>query len=188
MGTGKKRKGKKKKAKSAPANAGGSGDNGVAAQAAAKYLEQWALQQQTGTAETLVWKFNKTRQSFLLRAWPHRNRVSSATFKIFVGGYAQSLPVSCAERTLAQAKEVAAAAEASEASLLEQLATAPVVSEAENGDRDGGGQGNDADGTEAPSGPLSAAEIEEQRALLKIKRARALRIVQALSSEPASKN
>ena len=78
-----------------------------------------------------------------------------------------------------------------EAALVEQLATAstaPTSSKESGADNDGegvgsAGEGGGIAGNDDDSGAPSAAEIEEQRALLKIKRARALRLVQALSAE-----
>ena len=134
---------------------------------AAKYLEQWSLAQHSGEA---TWKFNKTRQTFLLRFWPHRDKVSSDSFKVLLA-YARKMPSACAERTVAQAKEVVAAAEAAELKLLEDT-PAPALGEDGEPDVDAP--------DDAAAAVLSPEEREERRAVLKIQRARALRMLKVL--------
>ena len=166
---------------------------GEAAGAAAKYLEQWALQQQQPQADPSLWKFNKTRQTFLLKFWSNREKLSSDAFKTFLA-YAQTLPTSCAERTIAQAREVVASSEAAEQTLLEQqqqheqqqAAKAAKAAAAASGD--GGGDDDDDDWAEPPSNDdgaaMSAEAREEKRAILKIQRVRALRLLKALVEQP----
>ena len=169
----KKRAAKKKaqKAKLAAAAAADTSES-AAVQAAAVYLEQWTQQQQQ---TEVVWKFSKVRQSFLLKEWPKRKRVSAATFKLLLG-YMRSLPAASAERTATQAKELAAKAEVDEAALLEQRAAA-AADAAANGDGDG-------DGGEPTA---EAIEMEERLAVLKIQSARAKKVLQVLgvALEPA---
>ena len=157
---------KKKKRKGAAAGAAAGAADGGSARAAAQYLEQWVTQQAEPAGDA-VWKFNKNRQTFLLRSWAEREKVSSETFKHLLA-YARSLPAACAERTMAHAREVAAASEAAEAKLLEQEASAP----AEGGDE----AAADADDAAA----IDPEAREERRAVLKIQRARSLRLLNAL--------
>ena len=174
---------KRKKAaakKAAAAAATASNDGGVVA-AAAQYLEQWMLQQQQ-PSEPGVWKFNKMRQTFLLRAWPHRERMTSDTFKIMLS-YAASLPTACAERTIAHAREVVASAEAAEKALVEeqQQQEQRDAARAAAGDED-----DEDDEEEGESSAMSPAAREEKRAVLKIQLARALRLLKVLVEQPPS--
>lgn len=148
-----------------------------ASDAAAHYLQQWALmkaatQQHLDDDASSAWKFNKNRQTFLLRSWPSREKINADTFKHLLL-YVRTLPVACAERTAAHAREVAKKCEADEQTLLEQES-------AQAGAASGDGGGDD-DGDEAADGAAASAEArEEQRAVLKIQRARALRLLKVL--------
>lgn len=156
--------------------------DGGAASAAVTYLEQWSLQQQQPASEPIVWKFNKTRQTFLLRAWPHREKLSSDGFKLWLP-YAQSLPAALAERTVAHAREVVTSSEAAEQELLRQQ-----EQQEQQPTNDGNGDDDDGDGASASTGAASAMTPEareERRAVLKIQRVRALRLLKALV-EPAA--
>ena len=174
----KKKKGKKSKkvvaaAAANAAAAAASGESSGAADAAAQYLEQWSLhqQQQQGGGEDGGggWKFNKTRQTFLLKFWPGRTKVSAATFKLLLS-YARSLPSGAMERTIAQAREVAAKAEAEELKLAEQQAA-----------REAGG--NDDDDDDDDDDEAAAKELEEKKAIVKIQRARAIKLLAVLGAD-----
>ena len=183
---GNRRNGKKKKAPPAPP----SGDGSAVIDAAAQYLEQWAAHQQQqddGAGDDSAqpqWKFNKTRQTFLLRFWPNRMKVTSATFKLLLS-YARSLPAGPMERTLAQAREVAAKAEADEAALAEKQATkAARAASAQDSTTTGRDEDDDdGDDDDDANGDETVEELEEQRAVLKIQRARAVKLLQVLGSD-----
>ena len=148
--------------------------SGDAAGSAADYLVAWS---QHHAGDDAAWKFNKSRQTFLLKSWPTR-KMSSDVFKLFLQ-YAATLPTACAERTITQAREIAAKAESAE----EALSTAEQPPVADDDDDDA------VDGGAATSTETSAEERAEQLALLKIKRARALRLLKVLVdpvAEPAS--
>ena len=206
----KKKLGRAKNAAAAPTTPASS----TAATAAAEYLEQWEVR----SAQPGTWKFSKTRQTFLLKGWPHRQRVSTRTFKRLLD-YLHTLPYSCRERTIEQAREVTKAVEAAEAALEARIAARAELAAAaadgggdddddddddgdgggDNGDGggddsdgggdDGDGGGDDGDGSttnndgvqDATKGGVSDdAELEEQRAVLSIQRARALRVLHCL--------
>ena len=161
---------KKAKAKSVaaapPAAAGGSGSG--PSDAAAEYLEQWSLRDTSGAS----WKFSKVRQTFLLKGWPHRQRVSGETFKLLLA-YLRTVPEGCQQRTLDQAREVAASAEKAEQALEARVAARRELNADDDDDDDDDGlKGDSADG--------GVAELEEQRAVLRIQRARALRVLSSL--------
>lgn len=164
------RRKKKLRAKAAAAVASSkpndSSENSAAAAAASDYLEQWMTRDEASSA----WKFNKTRQTFLLKGWPHRHRVSGETFKLLLG-YVQTLPDSTAQRTAEQAREVAASAEKAEQAL-EARAAARRELAADAAEDDEGEDGADDDD--------GVAELEEKRAVLKIQQARALRVLNSL--------
>ena len=165
------KKNKKKALKATPPKAAGDGNAGSSAM---KYLEQWSLQQQLPASESSVWKFNKTRQSFLLRAWPHREKLSSDAFKLWLA-YAQSLPAACAERTIAHAREVVTSSEAAEQEIARQ--------QEQEQEATSGGVDGDAGADEASAGAaatMTPEAREERRAVLKIQRVRALKLIQAL--------
>ena len=130
------------------------------------------------------WKFNKTRQTFLLRFWPNRMKVTSATFKLLLS-YARSLPAGPMERTLAQAREVAAKAETDEAALAEKQATkAARAASAQDSTTTGRDEDDDdGDDDDDANGDETVEELEEQRAVLKIQRARAVKLLQVLGSD-----
>ena len=165
------KKNKKKALKPIPPKAA---SDGSAASGALTYLEQWSLQRQLPASEAAVWKFNKTRQSFLLRAWPHREKLSSDAFKLWLA-YAQSLPAACAEKTVAHAREVVTSSEAAEEELARQQ-------EAEQQQASSAGGGDGDDGADPPSAApgMTPEEREERRAVLKIQRVRALKLIKAL--------
>ena len=144
-----KRKRKRKAAQARPA------PDVSAGEAAAEYLEQWKCRESVGTA----WKFSKKRQTFLLRAWPDRSKLSGDAFKKLLP-YLQELHENARARTLAQARGV-----------VEQCEAAEKAAAADAG-VDGEEAGDDAD--------LTPEEAAEERALRKIRHARALRVVAAL--------
>ena len=124
-----------------------------AAERAVEWLRDWHLSQGAGAGDG-SWKFNKTRQSFLLGKWQHRGRVPGDAFKLLLL-YMRTLPETTRARTLAQARDAEEKAEKAEAEL---------------------------EGAEAEEGGEEGDEArEEQRALLKIRRARALKVIQALT-------
>ena len=164
----KKAKAKSVAAAAPPAAAGGGG--GGSSGAAAEYLEQWTLRDTSG-----AWKFSKVRQTFLLKGWPHRQRVTGETFKLFLA-YLRTLTEGCQQRTLEQAREVAASAEKAEQALEARSAARRELAADADGDEDEDEDG-DAEG-EAVNGGV--AELEEQRAVLRIQRARALRVLSSL--------
>ena len=60
---------------------------------ALRYLAEWARREKGG------WKFNKTRQSYLLKHWPDRVRVPAVDFKLLLA-YLQSLSGASRQRTM----------------------------------------------------------------------------------------
>ena len=176
MGKAKNKKKKSKRKNKAPPEP--TVPEGSTASAAAQYLQQWALQQQQPAGEAPVWKFNKSKQVFLLRAWPQREKLSSDTFKLMLA-YAKSLPTACAERTIVQARELAAKAEAEEQALLAQAEAAEKPEGAGGAVEADDDDGDDA-AQDAADAKLNAEAREERRAILKIQRARALRLLQVL--------
>ena len=171
-----KAKKKKKKAKSQKVASAATGatssvqsDASSAAVAATEYLTQWVAR----AAPAAAWKFSKTRQTFLLKGWPHRNKVAGDTFKLLLS-YLQTLPHSTAQRTIEQAREVAASTDTLEQSIEARAAARKEL------------VATIADGDEEDEEDGAAAEAdEEKRAELKIQRARALRVLNALLA-PAS--
>ena len=160
----------KRKKSAAPAPVEQPDSSGSSAvKAAAEYLEAWALHKQQKPDEPPVWKFNKTRQTFLLRSWPRSKLVSGATFKLLLA-YLSSCPDACRERTVVQAREVASTAEKAEAALVAAAAEKELSA---NGDEDE----VDAEEDRAAS---AAAELEERRAHLQIQLSRSLRVLKVL--------
>lgn len=90
-----KRKARRKAAKRA-ANADPDAAPSAAA-AAVEYLQQWAAR------EEQPWKFQKSRQTFLLQKWPDREKVTAETFRDLLLPYFQTLTAACAQRTIEQA-------------------------------------------------------------------------------------
>ena len=162
----------------AGSNNDGGGGQGAAA-AAAEYLQQWAEQQRQPDEEG-IWKFAKKRQIFLLKSWPDRQHVSADTFKLLLL-YARSLPEAGAERTVTQAREVAANAERA----LEALAQIPKATGADeplqDDDDDDDDDDEQAQALREAGAALTEEQREEQRALLMIQRQRALRLIQVLT-------
>ena len=184
MGKGKRKmKGKRKGARNAAAvQVAQPAQGSTAVTAAADYLSLWFVEQQAAAPPTPAsgesgrWKFNKTRQSFLLKGWPHRHRVSSASFKQLLV-YMRSLPAGTQERTATQAREVASTAEVAEKAPEVRAAELRAGAAEEEKDAD------DGTGEDQPTGGVSAAEVEERRAVLQIQRARALKVLKALTGE-----
>ena len=169
---GKKGRGRnKKKGKPAPTATDATTNQSSASAAAAEYLSLWVLHQQTTEAAESQWKFSKTRQSFLLKCWPHRHRVSGPSFKQLLV-YMGTLPSGTRQRTIVQAREVASSAESAESALEARLVDKQNDVENDNDDGD--------DDAEAPG---SAAAIEERRAVLQIQRARAEKVLRVLSTQ-----
>jgi hypothetical protein len=131
---------------------------------AVEYLEQWTEQNE---GRVSAWKFNKTRQSFLLRSWPSRDRLPSGAFQLLLG-YLTKLPEGCRIRTIEQAQREAQVAEEGEKE-------AQVAAEAARARAD-----------EAGGEDVTLDEIEERIALFKIQRARALKVMQALTQADAA--
>ena len=180
--TGKNMRARKKKAKAkaivrAAASPGGDGAGTVAK--ARDYLAAWALQQQRGDDEDATWKFNKTRQSFLLKSWPHRHRVDGPTFKHLLA-YITTMASGAKQRTVGQARQVAASAEATEKTLTARAAARQQQQE-EDDEED-----EDGDAAKGEERAAIAAEEEERRALVQIQRARALRVLKVLLDEEPS--
>ena len=180
-----KRKGKRATAAVSQGAQPAQGSSAVTA--AADYLSLWFVGQQVpppargeNDEPANRWKFNKTRQSFLLKGWPHRHRVSGASFKQLLA-YMRSLPAGTQERTATQAREVASSAEVAEKAL-ELRAAAIRAGAAEDEDKDADEDTADGTGGEGkPTEGVSAAEVEERRALLQIQRARALKVLKVLT-------
>ena len=160
---GKKGKKGKKKPPAAAVAAAGADEGAKGYQLAIEYLAQWTEHDQGGAA---AWKFSKTRQSHLLRNWPSRDRMPSASFKQFLV-YCTKLPESCRQRTIEQAQKEAQRAEEGE----REAQKAADAAGAGDGDGDGEDGGDTLD------------QIEEQIAVFKIQRARALKVMQALVGE-----
>jgi hypothetical protein len=161
--------------------AGAETAGGAAAAAASEYLEQWAVRKEPNA----TWKFSKSRQTFLLKGWPHSHRVSRDSFKHLLN-YLQTLPEGTATKTIEQAKQVATSAEKDELALearvaarKELAADADAADEEDDEDNETGGGGG-----AAQDGGIAA--LEEQRAMLKIQRARALRVLNALVAAKSS--
>jgi hypothetical protein len=177
MANRKKKKGKKgKKGKMIPSpEPVANTSNAVAA--ASEYLENWSLHRQTGTTP---WKFSKRIQTFLLKSWPHRHRVPGPAFKQLLA-YLTSLPTNAAQRTIEQARELASSAEAASKALEEKA----VAQQAEGTERDEGedsGDDEDDEVVDDATANLTAQELEERKAVLKIQQARALRVLSVLVS------
>jgi len=135
---------------------------------ALEYLRQWTTREEGG------WKFNKTRQTYLLKFWPDRARVPNDEFKQLLE-YMLSLPGGGAQRTIDQARAVAEEAERldREEGEVQAAREADVARDGEGGE----GEGENEDGDESKADAEASAE---RRALLKIKRARALKVMQTL--------
>ena len=169
-----------------PSRPEGSADDGssseqqsAAVTAAAEYLQQWAAEQQRGGAaddDESVWKYKKVRQSFLLKSWPHRMRVSGDTFKLLLS-YVRTLPSGCAERTIAQARKVMTEAEEAATALAEQQQQQQQQQQTDDNDDD-----DDDDDDDGNAAALSARALEERRAVLLIQKTRALRLLQVLGA------
>jgi hypothetical protein len=177
----KQRRKKKLKARKPDAAASAATAGGAAAAAASEYLEQWAVRKEPNA----TWKFSKSRQTFLLKGWPHSHRVSRDSFKHLLN-YLQTLPEGTATKTIEQAKQVATSAEKDELALearvaarKELAADADAADEEDDEDNETGGGGG-----AAQDGGIAA--LEEQRAMLKIQRARALRVLNALVAAKSS--
>lgn len=177
----KQRRKKKLKARKPDAAASAAMAGGAAAAAASEYLEQWAVRKEPNA----TWKFSKSRQTFLLKGWPHSHRVSRDSFKHLLN-YLQTLPEGTATKTIEQAKQVATSAEKDELALearvaarKELAADADAADEEDDEDNETGGGGG-----AAQDGGIAA--LEEQRAMLKIQRARALRVLNALVAAKSS--
>ena len=78
---------------------------GSAASSALEYLEAWR------DREGGEWKFNKNRQSYLLRAWPEPTKMPRAAFELLLL-YASTLHPGARARAAEQARTVASEAEA----------------------------------------------------------------------------
>ena len=130
-----------------------SGDVDTGSESALEYLERWVAHS-AGQGE---WKFSMRRQLFLLKHWPDRERVPNTAFKHLLL-YFQNMPEALTQKTIEAARKVAADAEAQEAE-----ADAAAEEAGDDGDDDG--------------------EAEERKALLKIQRARALRVLEAMLEE-----
>ena len=135
-------------------------------------MQQWTTRDQEDEGANGAWKFNKTRQTFLLKFWSHRQRVSGDTFKLFLQ-YATSLPAACAARTATQARELAESAEKEATLILEQQ-----EQQAANASAGGGADDGDDD-----DDATTTAALEEKRAVLMIQTARATRLLQVLAPE-----
>ncbi len=166
----KKRRSRKKKeaARAAVAVASADEPRESAAQKAAEYVRHWVENEASGGRGG--WKFNKTRQSFLLRWWKDRARCSADTFK-HVLLYMKTLPEGAMQRTVEQARSVAREAEEAE-KYLAQTAQPDESAVLEGGEEERGEDG-DGDG-------LDGASVAERRAVLQIQRARALRVLKVL--------
>ena len=156
----------------------GSSESHSATEAAAEYLQRWYAAQQDGGSKMGAeddgrgWKYKKVRQAFLLKSWPNRARVNADTFKLLLS-YARTLPEACAERTLTQARQVAAEAEAAATALAEQHEQ----QQQQHKDDD------DDDEDEEDTAELSVKALEGKRAVLLIQRTRALRMIQVLGGD-----
>lgn len=135
---------------------------------ALEYLRQWTARGEGG------WKFNKTRQTYLLKFWPDRARVPNDEFKQLLE-YMLSLPTGGAQRTIDQARAVAEEAERLDREEGEVQAAREADIERDGANGEGGGDHEDGEESKA-----DAEASAERRALLKIKRARALKVMQTL--------
>ena len=132
------------------------------------YLDAWTRRDEGG------WKFNKTRQTYLLKFWPDRAKIPNDDFKRLLP-YLLSLQGPGRQRTLEQARGVAEDAERED----REEGEAQAALEAAGTAGDAGDGGGEAGGEEG--GAQSEAEASaHRRALLKIKRARALKVMQTL--------
>ena len=134
---------------------------------ALQYLREWTNREESG------WKFNKTRQTYLLKSWPHRDKVPGDEFKQLLQ-YMLTLPAGSTQRTIEQARSVAEEAERQDRAEGEAQAAREAV--AARREEDGDDADEDGDDAEQAEAEASA----ERRALLKIKRARALKVLQTL--------
>ena len=141
------------------------------------YLADWVRRDEGG------WKFNKTRQTYLLKYWPDRAKIPNEDFKQLLE-YLLSLQGPGRQRTVEQARGVAEDAEVQDRDEGEAQAAREAEGAGGAGGAAGGGGG---EAGEEGEGAQSEAEASAQRrALLKIKRARALKVMQTLiASEPA---
>jgi hypothetical protein len=133
------------------------------------YLAEWARRSEGG------WKFNKTRQTYLLKHWPNRDRIPGDEFKQLLA-YMLSLPAGGRQRTIEQARGVAEEAERQD----REEGQAQAAREA-GGDASGGDAGEGEDDDVQAEAQASA----QRRALLKIRRARALKVLQTLMASAA---
>ena len=134
---------------------------------ALSYLAAWTRRDEGG------WKFNKTRQTYLHRSWPDRAKIPNDDFKRLLP-YLLSLQGPGRQRTLEQARGVAEDAEREDRE--EGEAQAALEAAGTAGDAgDGGGEAGEEGGAQS-----EAEASAHRRALLKIKRARALKVMQTL--------
>ncbi|KAL3898385.1 MAG: hypothetical protein SGPRY_012851 [Prymnesium sp.] len=128
-------------------------------EAAMEYLKEWTARHEGSESS---WKFNKTRQVFLLKAWPDRSRLPAEAFKQLLV-YMTSLPDSLQQRTVEQAQK-----EAEEAERAQEEAEVQLAAVSEEGDEN--------------EGEEMADELNERLAIFKIRRARALKVIQTLTT------
>lgn len=131
-----------------------------------EYLHQWS---EYAKGNSVDWKFNKTRQSHLLRSWPSRNRLPSTAFKDFLL-YLGKLPENCRKRTIEQAHNEARLAEEGEREAQAEAEAEAAAATCDEVERAGDEDGHD--------GKLEA--IEKRIAECKIQHARALKVLQVL--------
>lgn len=156
---------KRREAKQAAASESGGAapEEGTRASVLAQeYLDQWTAREEGGGE----WKFNKTRQVFLCKFWPDRVRVPGVAFKQLLL-YMRSMPEGLQQRTIEQARKVCDEAESQEA-------------EADAADAGTNEAAVDGESTGVDEALVAAAE---RKALLQIRRARALRVLQVLCEE-----
>ena len=132
------------------------------------YLAEWTRRDEG------VWKFNKTRQTYLLKFWPDRAKIPNDDFKQLLP-YLLSLQGPGRQRTLEQARGVAEDAEREDREEGEAQAALEAAGTAGDAGDDGGEAGGEEEGAQS-----EAEAAAHRRALLKIKRARALKVMQTL--------
>ena len=140
---------------------------------ALSYLAEWA-QRDEGR-----WKFNKTRQTYLLKHWPDRAKIPNDDFKQLLA-YLLSLQGPGRQRTVEQARGVAEDAERQDREEGEAQAAREAAGATGGATVDAGDGGGEAGGEEEEGAQSEAEASAQRRALLKIKRARALKVMQTL--------